>query len=330
MVKAKSDGSQKKKYLTLSRKRGLNGLWFVLPFILGLLGLYLNSLIQTYIFATSDIDIGPGGFELTHIGLDRFRHVLFVDPFFVRTLLETLADMFWQVAVVIIYSLFIATLLNQKLKGKAFIRAVLFLPVILATGIIGAVQANVQFMTAGHVMSAETGDIGAMAFLNIVTMIRSLEFLGGITDMIFWAISRINTIIVSSGVQIIILLAGLQSIPKTVYEAAEVEGCSPWEAFWKITMPMISPLIPVCVVWTISDFFLNEANPVMTVIREQAFERVDYSLAAAMSLINLVAMGLLVSVTLFILNKMVFYENRPVKARKEKKKSRYAAFMAQD
>jgi ABC-type sugar transport system permease subunit len=300
--------------LSLERKRGLFGYLFTLPFIIGLIFLYFSSLISSIIFSFNKVNIGTKGYSLSFVGIDNYFKALFVDPTFVRTELNTMAALFSQIVIVVIYALFISTILSQKMKGRGLIRAIFFLPVILSTGIIGQIEGQDLFAATSTLMNnAQTGILTDNTFLqsiDIKQIVSAIRISPQFITFIFSAVDGIYQIVKHSGVQMIIFLAGLQSINPSIYEAAYVEGCSGWEGFWKITLPMISPLIPVCTVWTIVEYFLNPANAVMQKIFGTAFNSTDYSLASAMAWINFAGMAFVVGLTLFIMSKFIFYENK--------------------
>ena len=314
---------RKRKFFNAERKRNMNGLLFVSLFIVGLVFMYISYFAQTIIYSMNTITITNTGYTLEYKGFENYNFALFVDPLFVRLQVETLMSLGAHLIIVVVYALFISTILNQKMIGKAFIRAIFFLPVILATGIISQIEIQNILVTSSTVLSDEMSDAagdGIWLSLNMMDMLLSIGFLSGLVNFVLGAVEGIYNIIRNSGVQIVIFLAVLQSISPSIYEAAHVEGCSGWEMFWKITMPLISPLIPVCIVWSISEYYLNPTNRSMESIASRALQSSDFGLSAAMSILNLLVLGLVVFIILFVVNKFVFYENKPQKSKKASKK----------
>jgi len=305
----------------LKRRQGIYGLIFVSPFILGLLGVFIPAIIQSMIYSVSRIDLSGGYVELAYSGFNHYHRALFIDPEFVRTLVETISRLVFDIVVVILYALFIAVILNQKMRGRTLIRAIFFVPVILATGVMSQVESQNALAAGSAILGQlqQTFDGGVsinsryaemFGLLDITSLIANLRLPPRFIGFIFNSVFQIYDIIKFSGVQMLIFLAGLQAISPSIYEAAKVEGCSGWENFWKITLPLISPLIAVATVWTIVESFLNPANPIMQLIFGTAFSRnTDFSLAAAMAWINFIAMAVVVIVVMIILRKTVFYEN---------------------
>ncbi len=302
----------KRSKLSLATRKNLTGYWFVLPFILGMVLFYIPALVEAFRYSISTIDIIPGSYELNFIGLDNYRHVLQVDPTFIRSIFETTGDLFLNVAIILIYSLIMATILNRNIGGKGFYRALLFLPVIIATGVITEAENTTFTNVSNSTLDIEAGAAiagGLFSEVDITLLINALNLSTELTDIVVNAINNIYSIITSSGVQLIIFLAGLQSISPTVYESATVEGATWWESFWKITIPMISPLILVNMVYTVVDSFTRYGNPVMDGIFGLISQAV-YSEAAARAFVYLVIVGVIIAVVMAIVNKFVFYENR--------------------
>ena len=126
--------------------------------------------------------------------------------------------------------------------------------------------------------------------------------------MVFDIVDGIYDVVLASGIQIIIYLSGLQTISKSMYEAASIEGCTAWESFWKITFPMISPLLLVNWVYTIVDFCMRTDNEVMEKIDEVMFSYMDYGSASAMSWIYFGIVLVAVGVTSLFISKVVYYD----------------------
>ena len=298
--------------LSLTTRKNLMGYWFVLPFILGMVLLYIPALVEAFRYSISTIDIIPGSYELNYIGLDNYRHVLQVDPTFIRSIFETTGDLFINVAIILIYALIMATILNRNIGAKGFYRALLFLPVIIATGVITEAENTTFTNLSSGTLDIEAGAAiagGLFSEVDITLLINALNLSTELTDIVVNAINNIYSIVTSSGVQLIIFLAGLQSISPTVYESATVEGATWWESFWKITIPMISPLILVNMVYTVVDSFTRYGNPVMDGIFGLISQAI-YTEAAARAFVYLVIVGAIIAIVMAIVNKFVFYENR--------------------
>jgi ABC-type sugar transport system permease subunit len=220
-----------------------------------------------------------------------------------------------DVPIILIFSFFTAVLINQKFKGRGAARAIIFLPVILTSGVIFALERNDMLLSLMRsTMNPEYGKgVGilgsSMKSLELRNLLYQTDIDPRFISYITGAIDRIYNVISSSGVQILITLAGLQAIPASVYEASTIEGATGWENFWKITFPMVSPLILVNTVYTINDSFTQENNAVMSIIRETAFRLNEFGYSSAMAWIYfLIILGIMGS-AIAIISKRISYTN---------------------
>lgn len=291
----------KKSKASLFENRARFGYLFTLPVIIGIVLIFIPNIIQTFRYSVSDIDTSAG-FTLTFSGFSKYKDAFASDPEFVPLLVSNLKDLLITVPIILIYSLFISTLLNQNFHGRVFARVIFFIPVILATGVLSKIDSQAMYYTgAGQVI--DTGISSASSgFMDISSLLTSMNFPTFLIDIVTNAVSNIYTIASSSGLQIYIFLAGLQEIPTSVYEAASIEGCSKWELFWKITFPMIAPQIAINAVYTIA-ISATETNTLLTYSNNLAFGENNYSLATAMNIVYLIALGIFVAAVLFITNK---------------------------
>lgn len=294
---------------TLTRRRSLLGIAFISPWLLGFIFLFLFPLIQSITFSFNKLTIVEGGYELISVGFDNFKNALLVNPTFNRILTESIVDMVVNVPLILFFSLFTATLLNQKFRGRLAARAIFFLPVILASGAITAAEASGLINLIGD--SGTVNELGnAASNFNgdyIAMMLLDLGIPNGFVDYLMEAIFRIYDIISSSGVQIIIFLAALQGIPGSMYEVAKIEGATAYETFWKITFPMVSPLILTNVIYTIIDSFSN--STITRTIYTTAFQSLDFGLSAAMAWLYTIVISIILIIIGVTISRKVFYYN---------------------
>jgi ABC-type sugar transport system permease subunit len=217
-----------------------------------------------------------------------------------------------DVLLIIFFSLFVALVLNQKFRGRTIARAIFFLPVILNSGAVsGAIDMARSMMLGG--MSPASGAIAESLSgvgVNMSYYINMLSDLGlprGILDYVVSAVSRISYVITASGVQLIIFIAALQSIPPALYEVAKIEGATPYEAFWKITFPMVSPLIVTNVVYTVVDSFINSS--VVTLSYNTVFTVMNFGLGSVFSLVSMLVVCLLLFVVCSLIQRRTYYDN---------------------
>lgn len=284
----------------LFEKRARYGYVFIAPLILGVCLIFIPNLIETFLYSVCEIDTA-NNFALNLSGFGFYKEALRSDPKFIPLLADNLKNLVINVPIIVIYSLFIATLLNQDFKGRVVARIIFFIPVLLATGVLSDTDSTALLYTgAGQVI--DTGVSSGSGFADMTTLLSSLSFPKPLIDVVTGAVSNIYTITRSSGLQIFIFLAGLQEIPTSVYEAASIEGCSKWELFWKITFPMIAPQIAVNAIYTIA-ISATDNNALLAYSNTLAFGESNYSLATAMNIIYLLALGLFVMLVLALIGK---------------------------
>ncbi|RCW45498.1 carbohydrate ABC transporter permease [Paenibacillus prosopidis] len=293
--------------LTLSRKRSLLGFAFITPWLLGFLFMFATPLIQSVKFSFSKLTVAPTGYELEFMGLANFKDALFVDAVFNRILTQSVSEMALNVPMILFFSLFSATLLNQKFRGRVLARAIFFLPVILASNAISAAESAGLINLVGDASAVNEMGEGSSDYniLSMVMMLREVGLPASFVDYIVQAIIRIYDIITSSGVQILIFLAALQSVPGSMYEVAKMEGATAYESFWKITFPMVSPLILTNVIYTIIDSF--SGSPVTDLIFTTAFKTQNFGLSSAMSWIYTLIVSLILLIVGLVLSRRVHY-----------------------
>jgi len=303
--------SANKRKMTLMQRKALMGYLFVMPFIIGFLTFFVYPLINSFIFSINRIELIEGGYRLIPILFANYYYALFVHPNFTRMLIESIQHMGQSIPSVVIFSLFAANILNQKFRGRFVARSIFFLPVILTSGIILAVERNDMLQNMVSIMAdPESGIGGGLAQMGLG--FRAVLMQSGLPQQLVLfvvaAIDQIYGIIVASGVQILVFLAGLQTIPPSLYEASNIEGATGWDNFWKITFPMISPLILVNTLYSVIDNFTHPDNQAMQLIRETSFIRIDYGLSATFAWIYFVAIFIILAIVMWIVSKAVFYQ----------------------
>lgn len=293
--------------LTLRGKEALAGYLFIIPALVGIFVVFLPMIVESISFSFHNMVVGDNGYELMPAaknGFEHYVHAFAIDPDFNASLLEAVKEMALHVPLVIIFSFFAANLLNQKFHGRAIARSIFFLPVILTSGVIIGMESS------DILINQETDEYMAsvMSFLNMAKFLSEYTNLPhSVIAYLSSAVNGIYDIVIASGVQILIFLAGLQSISPSLYEASNMEGATAWENFWKITFPMISPLILVNSIYTIIDSFTNSDNEMMNKIRTTIFNDVKYGYGSAMAWIYFLAIAIIVLVVGALISRRVFY-----------------------
>ena len=298
---------RRSKYEGLQKRKAIAGYLFILPFIIGFLAFMVKPFFQSLYMSFCDVQVGPGGFTNVYWGLKNFIEAFTVDLTFTRLLTEELTRLLINVPAIIVFSFFAALLLNQEFKGRAFVRGVFFLPVILSSGVILGVEYDNPIMAEMRDVIEMEGATGVSITDTIKEVLNVSGVGNSVFKVVFDIIDGIYDVVLASGIQIIIFLSGLQTISKSMYEAASIEGCTSWESLWKITFPMISPLLLVNVVYTIVDFCMRTDNQVIKKIQEIMLAKLSYGPASAMAWIYFGIVMAIIGLTSFILSKVVYY-----------------------
>ena len=306
---------RRRKIASLDRRKARAGWFFVLPFLIGFVLIYLPMVWQSLQISFSKIVIGgaSGTYDMVWVGFQNYSDAIQVDPEFTQILLKGLGSLAVDIPAILIFSLFMAIMLNQKMVGRAVFRSIFFIPVVLSTGImesIAAMDVLTDYMESGEGIDDGSGqtteqlvsaDDLALLFANMKVGAELVETVTGLVNNIFDIVNR-------SGVQMLIFLAALQSISPAIYESCKIDGATAWETFWKITLPMISPMILVNGVYTIIDSFTTESNPVMVYVQKVYSE--EQEMSTAMAWIYFVIVGLIVALIAAVMSGFVFYQRK--------------------
>ncbi|MCR5599996.1 MAG: sugar ABC transporter permease [Ruminococcus sp.] len=307
-MSVKTGASEKKRKMSYERRKSLYGYGFIGLWLVGTVLFFLIPLGKSLWYSFSDVSVDPGALHTKFTGVDNYLNAITEDPYYLEYLGDVLLETLWKTPLIIIFSLFIAVILNQKFRGRTMARAVFFLPVIIATG-------PVFRIISGDMDS--TGNSGAEQFSTMFStdlVGELMQFLGiyGLSDrmsnIITAVADNIFGIVWSSGIQILLFLAALQNIPSSAREAAQMEGATAWEYFWKITFPYVSPFILANLIFTVIDSFTNPMNMVMNRIVDMK-DQWEFGSASAMAWIYFAVVLAAVGLITLIVNKFIYYEN---------------------
>ena len=291
----------------LKKSRGIEelksryGFMFVLPWIIGLVMFFLYPLIQSIVYSFSDVAVSPGGVDIKFVGLKHYIEILKVDQNYTTELTTSLTSIVYSLPIILILSLVLAMMLNQKLRGRIFFRALYFLPVIIATGQV----MKLVFETTDDSLT-EMGVSGGMAsgMITVEDLTGMLNMSTEVAKFITTTINDIFNLIWSCGIQIVLYLSGLQSIPATLYEASRVEGATKWEEFWFITFPMLSRITLLVGVFTMVELFINERTPLVERVYGSMLTG-QYDKPSAMIWLYFIIVSAIMGVIIFLFNRFV-------------------------
>lgn len=296
--------NQKRHVVTNAFRRSMYGRLFVLPWLIGAILFFIIPFIQTSVYTFSSVTINGNGMQFWPVGFQNYIGV-FTDDAGFKTGLVSSAYLLYQIPVILSFSLFVAMILKNKFVGRTVARTIFFLPVIIASGvIIGILKESVFNRSA-------TGDIAQQAAYmfkapDFSIVLNNLGIPQGIVDVMSTVISQIFDLCWKSGVQMLLLLAAINNIPSSSYEAADIEGATEWEKFWKITFWMISPVLYVATIYTIIDSFTDYGNTMMRYISDQ-FSKGKYCYGDTVSFVYFIIVLLCVGLFSAIVSKHVFY-----------------------
>ena len=270
-----SPAKKKNKNVSLNKKKEKVGWLFVMPFLVGFIAIYIPVIFESLYYSFMQSQSTAAGNIYIPVGFTNYRYALFSDPEYLKLMVDNVLALLLDVPAIVIFSLFLAILLNQKMVGRAAFRAIFFIPVITSTGIIEVIDMTASFVdTMQNIGNIDSGASG-VATSNATDLLQVTDF-SRLFDSVFIGqqyltpilglANSVYRLVDRTGVQMLIFLAGLQSISPSIYESCYMEGASEWETFWKITIPMISPMILVNLVFTIIDSFTRQSNTVMRFI----------------------------------------------------------------
>ncbi len=297
---------KKKKLAGLEKRKAIAGYLFISPFIIGFLVFMIKPMCQSLYMSFCEVELGSGSFTSTWTALENLKYIFKVDPEFTRLLVEELTRMMIYSLAIIVFSFFVSLILNQTFKGRALVRAVFFLPVILSSGVILGLETDNQLM-ATLAQQIEDASSGISITDALEEVLRTMDIGTRAFEKVFEIIDNIYDVAIASGIQIIIFLSGLQTISSSMYEAADIEGCTKWESLWKITFPMISSMFLVNWIYTVIDFCMRSDNQVIEKIQVVMIDQLTYGRASAMSWVYFLAILAFVGITSFLISKEVYY-----------------------
>lgn len=307
--------ARQKKQRNLRRRNAITGYFFISPFIIGFLVFLIKPMIESFRMSLSKVTIaaaqqeGGKGFIMETIKTwkdSNYYRAFFYDPYYKDRLVDSLKNMAIQVPAILVFSFFIALLLNQEFKGRGFIRAIFFLPVILSSGVIVGLEYNNTLMAGMQDVIKEAGD-GISITATLETVLKTTGLGSKVLEPVFQIIEAVYDVALASGIQIVIFISGLQTVSSSMYEAAKIEGATAWESFWKITFPLVSSMILVNLVYTTVDFLMRTDNQAMVSITEAVNPKMEYGLSAAMAWSYFAIVAVVLGLLAAIISKKVYY-----------------------
>jgi ABC-type sugar transport system permease subunit len=245
----------KKNVRSLEKVRNRAGYTFVAHWALGLLLFFIVPLVSSIWYAFNDVAIDVGGIKTEFMGIGYFKELFTIDPDYVDNLGSSIGMMCYSLPIIISLSLILAVLLNQKFKGRTVFRAILFLPIIISNSVVMDML-NSEFIKLPLFSSGTESD----SLINYADIIAGLGIPEEISPILTFLLANTTSLIWKCGVQTILFLAGLQSIPASMYEVSKIEGANKWEEFWLITVPSLRHIISLVIIYTMIELFVSLDN----------------------------------------------------------------------
>ncbi len=241
------------KKLKIESKQKIIGFAFVGPWLLGFAVFLAYPLIYSLYMSFNKVKVSGSALKMEWMGWENYNKALLRDAEVMNNLIKVLQNTVIIIPIIVVFAIIMALLLNEEFKGRSFIRAVFFLPVLLTSGnLIESLTAQGQ---------------GTVSFLKSDTINSLLANIGGsLGETLTMVIDSFLIILWYSGVQMLILIAGMQSVNPSVYEAATIDGAGKWESLWLITLPNLVPFILLATIYTVVDQFTAPFNKIMDFI----------------------------------------------------------------
>ncbi len=284
----------------LETKKARYGYIFLAPWILGVLLFFIYPIIQSAIYSFSTITVELDGVHTQFVGWDNFNHIVNVEPYYMKDLTKALSSFAVSLPFILVISLILALLLNNSFRGRLFFRALYFVPVILASG-----PALTVFLTAASANATDVAvsDTVSFSMMDFTQVLAGLNLPPMVEEYLMDALNNLFMMVWQSGIQIVLFIAGLQSIPDLLYEVAKVEGATKWEEFWFVTLPMLLRPMLLVIIFTMVENIIAKTNPVISMAYGR-FNVLEYGQGSAMLWMYFAIVGLIIAAILFIYNKL--------------------------
>lgn len=277
--------------ITNRKRKAFIGLAFVFPWVAGFMLFTMYPMIYSIYLSFHRVKITPIGIKTESVGLENYKYAFFSDPSFLADLLVYLKEMALNVPVIVVFSLIIALLINQKIKMRGIFRTIFFLPVVITSG-----PVITELLSQGATTIPNIESYGMFTLLEDALNPT-------IADPIMYLFKQIILVLWFSGVQILIFLAGLQKVDHTLYEAARIDGASPWESFWKVTLPILMPLVLVNMIYTVVYVSTFANNEIILLIKSSMFSNLTgFGYATALAWIYFLIISLILVIWTAILS----------------------------
>ena len=292
-----------KKGLTYEQKKSRVAYLFLIPWVIGTVFFFIRPLVESVMYSLGSYKITDAGYSIKITGFSHYADIFTDDADYIRNIVGSLQSMLLTVPAIVLLSLFLAIVLNQKFMGRTVLRAIFFLPILVGSSAIMSI-------INGDVFAQSMSSGSSVSHLFQSDFLQSVLLESGMAqNMVTMATSLVDSVfklIWKSGIQILIFIAGLQTISDSMYEVAKIEGATAWECFWKVTVPMLSSTILLNLIYTIVDSFVDFSNVVMEQI-DALSKEMFIELSSAMAWFYFLIVLVFIVIVYALVNRRVFY-----------------------
>ena len=280
------------------------GYLFVTHWVIGVILFVIIPLFTSFYYGFSSTVMTGDGLATTFVGLDNYRNLFLKDPYYINQIMESLSSLFTSLPIVVALSMTLALVLNQKFKGRTLARAVFFLPVIIGSSVVMSQLSGFSMQQDIMASSGVGGEQQVAEYMNVIdfnALLQRLNLPSSINSLLAGYLQDTFNLIWSCGIQILLFVAGLQTIPEQLYEVGKVEGITAWEKFWYITVPMMGRVILLVIFYTMVELFMEKGtlvNRAVTTLMEQ-----NYTTSSAMLWPYFALVGIIIGLVVFLYNR---------------------------
>ncbi|MBR4762082.1 MAG: sugar ABC transporter permease [Clostridia bacterium] len=287
----------RKKVKGIESLRRRYGYTFVAHWIVGLIVFFAVPLIYSIMYSFGSNEMSDSGFVIKFVGFKNYSDALFVDPDFLNNIRDSVVSMFYSLPMIVAISFILAVLLNQKYRGRTIMRIIFFLPVIIESSVVVRLLSDASINSPIFNFSTE-----GQGIMDYDAILGNLSLPTQIIDFLTFFLKNAVSLTWSCGVQIILFLAGLQSIPESLYEVSKIEGANKWEEFWQITVPMLRHVLSLVIIYTMISKFTASDNIIVSNAIE-LMRNLNYNAASAMLWFYFVIVLAVIGLVLFLYNR---------------------------